>query len=151
MSSPALELASTIQTASINRSPSPRHDLNPSTTASRKQPVTVSDSEKSSTSIPSSAVKPAPRRKALPPLPDLRFEQSYLASLQGAESWARVAWITVRDQVRMPALSFPLLLSLYLDSNSSIIHYVTFTLHICSFYTTTPAAITEKIYPHGKY
>ena len=101
MPSPALELASTLQSASINRSPSPHHDINPSTAASRKIPVTVSESAKSSTSIPSSAIKPIPRRRnALPPLPDLRFEQSYLASLQGAESGVRVAWITVRDQVR---------------------------------------------------
>lgn len=108
-SSPAIELASTIQSASINRAPSLRHDLNPSTAASRKEPVTIPDSERSSSSIPYSAIKPVPRRKTLPPLPDLRFEQSYLASLQGAESWARIAWITGRDQVcPFPSYFLPL-------------------------------------------
>lgn len=35
----------------------------------------------------------------MPPLPDLRFEQSYLKSLEGAKSWKGVLWITFRDQV----------------------------------------------------
>jgi hypothetical protein len=50
---------------------------------------------------PSRMVRPVPRRHTLPPLPDLRFEQSYLASLRGADTWGRVAWITIRDQVRI--------------------------------------------------
>src|SRR2546430_10365526 len=41
-SNPALELAETIQTASINRAPSPTHDLNPSTAASERKPVKAS-------------------------------------------------------------------------------------------------------------
>ncbi len=111
MSNPALDLASTLQSASLNRAPSPTHDLNPSTSASTKQPVTTTTgtgastgtdphSPSSASSIPYSTIKPIPRRKTLPPLPDLRFEQSYLASLNGAETWMRVGWITVRDQVR---------------------------------------------------
>lgn len=40
-----------------------------------------------------------PRRKDFGPLPDLRFEQSYLRSIEGAEGAGAVAFITVRDQV----------------------------------------------------
>ena len=108
MSNPAIEIASTIQSASIKRDPSPAHDVNPSTSASTKQPVEpISPTSFSSDadSIPESALKPAPRRANLPPLPDLRFEQSYLASLKGAESWWQVAWITGRDQVHLDGLS----------------------------------------------
>ncbi|KAI1990158.1 hypothetical protein LOZ53_003303 [Ophidiomyces ophidiicola] len=46
---------------------------------------------------PGRMVKPR-HRAHLPPIPDLRFEQSYLASLRGADTWGRVAWITMRDQ-----------------------------------------------------
>ncbi|KAL6713155.1 hypothetical protein ACLMJK_009276 [Lecanora helva] len=103
MSNPAVDVASTLQSASIKRHPSPHHDLNPSTAASQNRPVSPTTSIASSTnSIPSSALKPVPRRANLPPLPDLRFEQSYLASLQGAETWWRIAWITGRDQVLLP-------------------------------------------------
>lgn len=35
----------------------------------------------------------------MPPLPDLRFEQSYLKSIEKAEGWKGVMWITFRDQV----------------------------------------------------
>ncbi|KAL8692169.1 MAG: hypothetical protein Q9218_002746 [Villophora microphyllina] len=102
MTSPAIDIASAIQSTSIKRHPSPAHDLNPSTAASSKQPVralspTASVSSDAST-IPESALRPVPRRANLPPLPDMRFEQSYLASLQGAETWWRIAWITGRDQ-----------------------------------------------------
>lgn len=103
MSAPVVDIASAIQSASIKHHPDPAHDLNPSTAASTKQPVspTTSISSKAD-SIPESAVRPIPRRTNLPPLPDMRFEQSYLASLQGAESWWRIAWITGRDQVVLP-------------------------------------------------
>jgi hypothetical protein len=110
-----LQIAETIQTASIKRAPSPSHDLNPSTAASSKQPVSVhqqpaSDSSEKYTyddygldedeeDIPYSVIKPVPRRRSFGPLPDLRFEQSYLASIAGAETKGRVAWITIRDQV----------------------------------------------------
>jgi hypothetical protein len=43
-----------------------------------------------------------PRSKQFPPLPDLRFEQSYLASIRDASSWHMVAYITFRDQLFMP-------------------------------------------------
>jgi hypothetical protein len=120
-SSLPLQIAETIQTASIKRDPSPNHDLNPSTAASQKQPVTVShppasdssldkfvydeedgiDEEEDEEDIPYSVLKPAPRRASFPPLPDLRFEQSYLASIAGADTRWKVAYITVRDQVRL--------------------------------------------------
>ena len=51
--------------------------------------------------IPLSVLRPAPRHNTMPPLPDLRFEQSYLKSIEKAESWKGVAWITFRDQVLM--------------------------------------------------
>ncbi|KAL9637951.1 MAG: hypothetical protein Q9204_001677 [Flavoplaca sp. TL-2023a] len=106
MSSTSIDIASAIQSASIKRHPSPHHDLNPSTAASSKQPVEpaspTSSVPSNADSIPDSALKPIPRRANLPPLPDMRFEQSYLASLQGAESYWRIAWITGRDQVILP-------------------------------------------------
>ncbi|KAF7596314.1 hypothetical protein BBP40_002458 [Aspergillus hancockii] len=106
MTDPALGIAEAIQTASINRDPSPSHDINPATAASEKQPVEHASSEAGS--IPSDImdphrmIRPASRRHHLPPMPDLRFEQSYLASLRGADTWGRVAWITIRDQVLLP-------------------------------------------------
>ncbi|MCJ1289967.1 hypothetical protein MMC34_001501, partial [Xylographa carneopallida] len=155
MSSPAsslpLLISETIQTASLNRAPSPTHDLNPSTAASAKEPVTITEASSSAPrpkdalsthhrfhSPPSPSrhdsssarirsptarthpptpghasppfspeppyLRPTPRHRALPPLPDLRFEQSYLASLQGAEGWRGVGYVTVRDQVLLPLL-----------------------------------------------
>ena len=99
------ELASTIQAASINRHPSPHQDLNPSTAASRKRPVSPTSSIASTEgSIPLSALKPVPRRTNLPPLPDLRFEQSYLKSLESAKRWQDIAWITTRDQLLLPLI-----------------------------------------------
>lgn len=118
-SSAIAELASTIQSASINKHPSTLHDLNPSTAASRREPVSISLSRTPSASaaaaaeappaddeVPLSALRPVPRpphqRPGLPPLPDLRFEQSYLRSIAGADSHAAVAWVTLRDQVLLP-------------------------------------------------
>ncbi|KAB8245128.1 hypothetical protein BDV35DRAFT_269111 [Aspergillus flavus] len=107
MTDPALGIAETIQTASINPEPSPSHDINPPTASSEKQPV-AEDAPSEAGSIssdivdPHRMIRPAPRRHHLPPMPDLRFEQSYLASIRGAETWGRVAWITVRDQVLLP-------------------------------------------------
>jgi len=111
-SSIPLEIAETISTASINQHPSLTHDLNPSTAASAKVPVTVSNNgeydgidddemEDDDDEIPEDVVRPLPRKANLPPLPDLRFEQSYLASIAGADTYWRVGWITVRDQVFM--------------------------------------------------
>ncbi|KAF2678006.1 DUF1770-domain-containing protein [Lentithecium fluviatile CBS 122367] len=100
------EITSILQSASINRHPSPRHDINPSTVASEKQPVRVdahpdpdSLSDVGEDEIPTSVLHPVPRRQNMPPLPDLRFEQSYLKSIERAESWKGVLWITMRDQV----------------------------------------------------
>jgi hypothetical protein len=121
-----LQLAETVQTAHINRQPSPQHDVNPSTAASKKEPVRVVEpgvpddggiddhltspsdvedeiedlEEEDDEDFPSRAIKPRPRRHHLPPMPDLRFEQSYLWSIRNADTWWKVAWITVRDQVR---------------------------------------------------
>ena len=102
MASPALELAETIQTASIKRHPSPDHDINPSTAASKKVPVTAAaerSNNENEDEIPASILRPQRRKTTLPPLPDLRFEQSYLASINGAETRGGVIWITIRDQV----------------------------------------------------
>jgi hypothetical protein len=56
--------------------------------------------------IPLSVLRPLPRdqpwSKQSPqvmPLPDLRFEQSYLKSIESAKTWQMVALITVKDQV----------------------------------------------------
>lgn len=120
-SSLPIQIAETIQTASINHAPDPSHDLNPSTAASEKQPVTVSphisvsddsldryayDGEEGidhddEDELPYSVIRPLPRKAALPPLPDLRFEQSYLASIAHADTTAKVVFITIRDQVRL--------------------------------------------------
>ena len=106
-SSLPIDLASTIQSASIKRHPDPRHDLNPSTVASSKRPVRFQSPSPSSPSSPKStipydALRPLPRTTKLPPLPDLRFEQSYLASLQGSTDWKVITYITIRDQVILP-------------------------------------------------
>lgn len=113
-SNPITELASTLQSTSIKRHPSPHHDVNPSTAISTKALGTAtvhspSSSLKSATTssdrIPSDIadeVSLKPRRSTLPPLPDLRFEQSYLASIKNADTWGKVAYITIRDQVMMP-------------------------------------------------
>ena len=121
-SSLPLEIAETIQTASIKRHPSPSHDLNPSTAASQKEPVKLSQPDHASTSessfdkyayddeegidaseededVPYSVLKPVPRRQSFGPLPDLRFEQSYLASIAGADTIWKVLFITIKDQV----------------------------------------------------
>lgn len=95
-----MNIASTVQSASLNRHPDPDYDLNPSTAASSKQPISPTISMSSSdNSIPYSTLKPIPRRSNLPPLPDLRFEQSYLASLRNVEGWTGMLWVTGRDQV----------------------------------------------------
>lgn len=49
--------------------------------------------------IEEDVLRPLPRRKSFGPLPDLRFEQSYLRSIEHAESNWGVAAITLRDQV----------------------------------------------------
>lgn len=120
-SNPVSELASAIQSVSINRNPSPDHDINPSTAASKKIPATIervspatwpprsrsqslasATSCESASTIPSEIIQQRPRRKSFPPIPDFRFEQSYLASLKDADTKWKVAFITVRDQVLLP-------------------------------------------------
>lgn len=59
----------------------------------------VDDIDDDDEDIPYSVLRPAPRAYNLPPLPDLRFEQSYLRSISGADTWWKVALITARDQV----------------------------------------------------
>ena len=45
------------------------------------------------------------RRRPLPPVPDLRFEQSYLGSIAPANGvWWKIALITAKDQMLMPLL-----------------------------------------------
>jgi len=120
-----LQLAETVQTAHLNRSPSPQHDINPSTAASRKEPVRLEPvypddgeidqglaeeeeedddetEDEDSAHYRLSRITPRPRRHHLPPMPDLRFEQSYLSSIRNADTWWKVGWITVRDQMMMP-------------------------------------------------
>jgi hypothetical protein len=117
-SNPAAELASAIQSVSLKRHPDPEHDLNPSTAASKKIPANVvvdnedddeadarsdvSSSADTSSTIPSEIVRPRSRRKSFPPIPDFRFEQSYLASIKDADTRGKVAFVTIRDQVFLP-------------------------------------------------
>jgi hypothetical protein len=102
----AIQMAETIQTAHINESPSVEHDMNPSTAASEKEPVRMDRSPSEDVlsdidedEVPLSILRPAPRKPQMPPLPDLRFEQSYLASIKDAKDWKVVTYITMRDQV----------------------------------------------------
>ena len=101
----AAQVGSILQSASINRHPSVKHDVNPSTAASEKQPVALNrypdpdGSDVGEDEIPVSVLDPVPRKNTMPPLPDLRFEQSYLKSIEQAEGWQGVLWITLRDQV----------------------------------------------------
>lgn len=101
MADPSMQVPETLQAASIKQNPSPKRDINPSTSTSGKHLVPEDDAHSIPSDVvdPSRMIRPVPRRSNLPPLPDLRFEQSYLASLKDAESWGRVAWITIRDQV----------------------------------------------------
>lgn len=119
----ANEIASTLLTGHVNRHPDPAYDINPSTAASKKTPAQfrpqsghrhASDSTSSSSErgseIPLSVLERPPRRNNLPPLPDLRFEQSYLARIKpfyepedgSAPNWLMVAWVTVLDQAIVP-------------------------------------------------
>lgn len=128
-----IQIAETIQTAHIKRDPSPSHDINPSTAASKREPASLrtqtSHSQHHASLIPDdgidedddeedyaqsgtetdeaseyNVVKSRPRRNIhhLPPIPDLRYEQSYLHSIRNADTWWKVVLITARDQVMMP-------------------------------------------------
>lgn len=120
----AAELASIVQSAHIKHQPSVEHDVNPSMAADEKIPASivspqqlrsddedieedVDHSDASSTStLPSDIIRPLPRRPPTRhghlPLPDLRFEQTYLASLKNADTYGKIAYITIRDQVLLP-------------------------------------------------
>ena len=105
----AIQAAETIQTAHIKHHPDVKQDLAPSTAADTKQRVEIDDnidlddgSDVAEDEIPVSILRPTPRRPQMPPLPDLRFEQSYLASIKEAKGWQGVAFITIRDQVCVP-------------------------------------------------
>ncbi|KAH7170535.1 hypothetical protein EDB81DRAFT_775898 [Dactylonectria macrodidyma] len=111
MDSAPTELAATIQAVSINRHPDPKFDLSPSTAASAKEPVVLQNlrhtgdddlDDEDEEDIPYSVLRPPPRSYNLPPLPDLRFEQSYLRSISKADTWWKVVLITARDQIMMP-------------------------------------------------
>lgn len=108
----AIQVAETIQTAHINRRPSIKHDAAPATAADKKETVELDDNappsedvlsdvaDIESDEVPVSVLRPTPRTAQMPPLPDLRFEQSYLASVKDCQGWQGVAYITARDQVR---------------------------------------------------
>ena len=108
MASLPTEIASTIQAASIDRHPDPLRDNAPSTSADQKLPMKLEEKhpneellaeEDEEDDIPYSVLKPLRPAHNLPPLPDLRFEQSYLRSIAKADTWWKVALITTRDQV----------------------------------------------------
>lgn len=120
----ATEVASTIQAAHIRSEPNPDLDMAPGTAADDKEildekydndnarhqldSLDDDDDEDDDEDIPYSVLKRPPRQQqALPPLPDLRFEQSYLKSIASADTWWKIALITTRDQVRLLFLSFP--------------------------------------------
>ncbi|KJZ78983.1 hypothetical protein HIM_01756 [Hirsutella minnesotensis 3608] len=118
MSSIAGELAATIQAGHVRHDPDPKLDIAPSTAAEKTEPMNLESSRFSHVDdalhndidgiddedddIPLSVLRPAPRKRNLPPLPDLRFEQSYLHSISNADTWWKVLLITTRDQVVMP-------------------------------------------------
>ena len=52
--------------------------------------------------IPISVLRPAPRTHNLPPLPDLRFEQSYLARIKHCDGPLSMAYVTFLDHFVMP-------------------------------------------------
>ena len=125
-SNPASEIASLLQSSSVNKNPDPSKDLSPSTAASKKTPVQPSvaqahhrprrtrsrsskrlptssaSGECSGEDIPISILQPLPRTQTHFPLPDLRFEQSYLSRINTCSSTWSIAWVTFLDQVLFP-------------------------------------------------
>lgn len=97
------------------RDPSPAHDTHASTAASEETPEKLDRRDSETNSLSSSilgsdiddddddfvnATARSPRQRApLPPLPDLRFQNSYLSSIAGADTYGKIAFITIRDQV----------------------------------------------------
>jgi len=117
----ATELASIVQSTHIVHDPDPDFDINPSTAASKKVPADVisrddlypsdhdashiPDDASDTSTIPSDIIVPRPRHspgRQHMALPDLRFEQTYLASIKNADTNWTVAYITIRDQVLLP-------------------------------------------------
>ena len=116
----ASELTSAIQSAHIQHHPDPAFDINPSTAASANIPAIEEEQDASpptstdhiaeddddtssiSSSVVNTTIRPRPRTRSFPPLPDMRFEQSYLASISRASDHWEVAYITFRDQVMLP-------------------------------------------------
>ncbi|KAK5990261.1 hypothetical protein PT974_08528 [Cladobotryum mycophilum] len=101
------ELGGTIQSSHIRQHPDPRQDITPSTAADKKEAVSLHsarhiDFDNDDDDIPYSVLRSPKKQYNLPPLPDLRFEQSYLHSIAKADTWWKVALITFRDQVLMP-------------------------------------------------
>lgn len=110
------EVASTLQAGHIREEPDPAVDMAPSTAADDKEifdekydynalrrdaanELDGLDDDEDEDDIPYSVLKrPRRRQQPLPPLPDLRFEQSYLKSIANADTWWKVALITTRDQ-----------------------------------------------------
>ncbi|SPO02844.1 uncharacterized protein DNG_05520 [Cephalotrichum gorgonifer] len=101
MSSLATQAAEVFQTAHINRSPDPNRDINPSTAASKRVPASLDIDSDSDEEEPRFTIRKRPV-KQFPPIPDLRFEQSYLQSISKAETWWQVLFITIKDQVALP-------------------------------------------------
>ncbi|KAL7902452.1 hypothetical protein HDV63DRAFT_18650 [Trichoderma sp. SZMC 28014] len=101
------EVASTIQAAHINRHPDPRQDIAPSTAADTAELVDIHEVKRSHLDdddhdIPYSVLRPPKKHYNLPPLPDLRFEQSYLRSIESADTWWKVVFATIKSQVLLP-------------------------------------------------
>ncbi|KAK2825674.1 hypothetical protein FQN49_007476 [Arthroderma sp. PD_2] len=99
-------IADNIQAASVY---GPRSHVFPPTSQHHLDGLDGLDSDDASISTgvvnPERAIKPGRSRRApLPPIPDLRFYQSYLASIRAANSWQHVAWITLRDQMLLPLI-----------------------------------------------
>lgn len=99
MSEDIIQVPETLQTASMHSSHSPEPDARPKPLRDyrRHRMPSASDTDSIDTDIVPPWKGKAPTQR--PPVPDLRFEQSYLASIRGADTWGRVAWITTRDQV----------------------------------------------------
>ncbi|KAG6037519.1 hypothetical protein E4U41_005027 [Claviceps citrina] len=109
----AAEVAETVQAGHIRSHPDLDFDAAPSTSVDRKEQYSIRSARSSDDGIghgidhddddiPYSVLKPARKSHSLPPLPDLRFEQSYLRSIANADTWWKVLLITARDQVIMP-------------------------------------------------
>ncbi|KAI5790196.1 hypothetical protein EDC01DRAFT_783885 [Geopyxis carbonaria] len=104
-SAPALAAQTLAQDAHLRRNPT-HADIAPSTAADKLSihHTPLDDDDDDAASISSSILDhDALARPRHATLPDLRFEQSYLASIAGADGvWWRIALITVKDQVLFP-------------------------------------------------